>query len=62
MNEFLNIEDVADDRGEEPAKVARMLTRKDCKLYLYLGGSEDTILCMTEYLNEKGNYSIYQIP
>ena len=61
MNEFLNIEDVADDRGEEPSKVARMLTRKECKLYLHLGGSEDTILCMTEYLNEKGNYSIYQI-
>ena len=61
MNEFLNIEDVADDRGEEPAKVARMLTRKECKLYLHLGRSEDPILCMTEYRNEKGNYSIYQI-
>ena len=61
MSEFLNIEDVADDRGEEPFKIARMLTRKECKLYLHLGGSEDTILCMTEYLNEKGNYSIYQI-
>ena len=61
MNEFLNIEDVADDRGEEPAKVARKLTRKECKLYLHLGRSEDPILCMTEYRNEKGNYSIYQI-
>jgi len=61
MNEFLNIEDVADDRGEEPAKVARMLTRKECKLYLHLGRSEDPILCMTKYRNEKGNYSIYQI-
>jgi hypothetical protein len=61
MNEFLNIEDVADDRGEESAKVARMLTRKECKLYLHLGRSEDPILCMTEYRNEKGNYSIYQI-
>ena len=61
MNEFLNIEDVADDRGEEPAKVARILTRKECKLYLHLGRSEDPILCMTEYRNEKGNYSIYQI-
>ena len=61
MNEFLNIEDVADDRGDEPFKIARMLTRKECKLYLNLGGSEDPILCMTKYLNEKGNYSIYQI-
>ena len=61
MNDYLNIEDVANDRGEEPSKVARMLTRKECKLYLHLGESEDTILCMTEYLNEKGNYSIYQI-
>ena len=61
MNKFLNIEDVADDRGEETVKIARMLTRKECKLYLHLGGSENTILCMTEYLNEKGNYSIYQI-
>ena len=61
MNEFLNIEDVADDRGEEPAKVSRILTRKECKLYLHLGRSEDPILCMTEYRNEKGNYSIYQI-
>ena len=33
MNKFLNIEDVADDRGEEPAKVARMLTRKKCKFH-----------------------------
>jgi len=61
MNEFLDIEDLADSRSEEPAKVARMLTRKECKLYLDLGKSEDPILCMTEYLNEKGNYSIYQV-
>ena len=61
MNEFLDIEDLADSRSEEPAKVARLLTRKECKLYLDLGRSEDPILCMTEDLNEKGNYSIYQV-
>ena len=47
MNEFLDIEDLADSLGEEPAKVARMLTRKECKLYLDLGKSEDPILCIT---------------
>ena len=61
MTEFLNIDDVADDRGEESAKVARMLTRKECKLYLDLRESEDPILCRTRYLNEKGNLSIYQV-
>ena len=44
MNEFLDIEDLADSRSEEPAKVARMLTRKECKLYLDLGKSEDPIV------------------
>ena len=37
MIEYLKLENVADERGEEPAKVARTLVRLGCDLYLHFG-------------------------
>jgi hypothetical protein len=37
--EYLKLENVADERGEEPAKVARTLVRLGCDLYLHFGPS-----------------------
>jgi len=37
--EYLKLENVADERGEEPAKVARTLLRIGCDLYLHFGPS-----------------------
>ena len=42
MNEYLKLENVADERGEEPAKVARTLVRLGCNLYLHFGPSRDS--------------------
>ena len=39
MIEYLKLENVADERGEEPAKVARTLLRLGCDLYLHFGPS-----------------------
>ena len=39
MIEYLKLENVADERGEEPAKVARTLLRIGCDLYLHFGPS-----------------------
>jgi hypothetical protein len=40
--EYLKLENVADERGEEPAKVARTLVRLGCNLYLHFGPSRDS--------------------
>ena len=42
MIEYLKLENVADERGEEPAKVARTLVRLGCNLYLHFGPSRDS--------------------
>ena len=39
MNDYVLLEDVADERGESPAKVARTLLRLGCDLYLHFGPS-----------------------
>ena len=39
MIEYLKLENVAEERGEEPAKVARTLVRLGCDLYLHFGPS-----------------------
>ena len=39
MNDYVLLEDVADERGESPAKVARTLVRLGCDLYLHFGPS-----------------------
>ena len=42
MNEYLKLEDIADERGEYPAKVARTLLRLGCDLYLRFGPSRES--------------------
>mgnify|MGYP006413256473 FL=1 len=37
MESYVKLEDVADERGESPAKVARTLVRQGCDLYLHFG-------------------------
>ena len=39
MNDYVLLEDVADERDESPAKVARTLLRLGCDLYLHFGRS-----------------------
>jgi len=39
MNDYVLLEDVADERDESPAKVARTLLRLGCDLYLHFGPS-----------------------
>ena len=42
MIEYLKLENVAEERGEEPAKVARTLVRLGCDLYLHFGPSRES--------------------
>ena len=48
MTKYLNLEEVSLKRGETPFKVARMLTRKECKLFLHFGGDGKKRLYITE--------------
>ena len=59
MSKFLNIDDIAEARGETTFKVARLLTRKECKLYLSFGGGKEPLLCITEQMID-GNYHLFQ--
>ena len=42
MNDYVLLEDVANERGESPAKVARTLVRLGCDLYLRFGPSRNS--------------------
>ena len=59
MIEYSNLEDIATQRGETTFKVARLLTRKECKLYLCFGGSKESFLSITERIID-GYYHLYQ--
>ena len=59
MRHFLNIEDIAESRGETTFKVARLLTKKECKLYLCFGGGKEQLLCITEQMID-GNYHLFE--
>ena len=41
MDSYVKLLDVADERGESPAKVARILVRQGCDLYLHFGESRE---------------------
>ena len=65
MSKFLNIDEIAEARGETTFKVARLLTKKEGKLYLCFGGGKEPLLCITEKMidgdhhlfeGKKGNY------
>ena len=59
VSEYLNLEDVAIQRGETPFTLARLLTKKECKLYLNFGGGKERLLCITEKMI-KGYYHLFQ--
>ena len=42
MIEYLKLEDIAEERGEYPTKVARTLLRLGCDLYLHFGPSRES--------------------
>ena len=44
MTKYLNLEEVSLKRGETPFKVARMLTRKECKLFLNFREDNELLL------------------
>ncbi len=49
MSENVMLANVADERGEEPAKVARTLVRLGCDLYLRFGSSRESRSGVTFY-------------
>ena len=59
VSEYLNLEDVAIQRGETPFTLARLLTKKECKLYLNFVGGKERLLCITEKMI-KGYYHLFQ--
>ena len=59
VSEYLSLEDIANERGESPFKVARALTRKECILYLHFGDGKGRLLCITEKMID-GSYDLYQ--
>ena len=59
MIDYLNLEDVAIQRGEKIFKVARLLTRNECKLFLDFGEDNEELLCITDKMIE-GNHYLFQ--
>ena len=59
MSEYRSLEDISNERGESPFKVARALTRKECILYLHFGDGKGRLLCITEKMID-GYYHLYQ--
>ena len=60
MIEYLNLEDVAIQRGEKIFKVARLLTKYECKLFLHFGEENELLLCITDKMIE-GNHHLFQV-
>ena len=60
MSKYLNLEDVAIQRGEDIFKVARLLTKNECKLFLDFGEDNDFILCITDKMIE-GHHHLYEV-
>ena len=61
MSEYLKLVNVADERGEEPAKVARTLVRLGCDLYLHFGPSRKArsgVSFFPEHPNEQMEHNI----
>ena len=60
MIEYLNLEDVAIQRGEKIFKVARLLTKNECKLFLHFGEDNELLLCITDKVIE-GLHHLFQV-
>ena len=63
MRSYVKLEDVADERGETPAKVGRSLVRKGCDLYLHLDKTKEYRTCELEstYIDNRW-YDQHDIP
>ena len=64
MNDYVKLKDLADDRGESSAKVARTLVRLGCDLYLHIGPSRKSrsgmSFIMNILLNEGNTISVQE--
>ena len=60
MSKYLNLEDVALQRGEKIFKVARLLTKIECKLFLHFGEDNELLLCITDKMIE-GSHHLFQV-
>ena len=60
MTKYLNLEEVSLKRGETPFKVARLLTKYECKLFLHFGEENELLLCITDKMIE-GNHHLFQV-
>jgi hypothetical protein len=60
MSKYLNLEDVAIQRGETPFKLARLLTKKGSKLFLDFGEDNELLLCITDKVI-KGHHHLFQV-
>ena len=61
MNEYLKLENVADERGEEPAKVARTLVRLGCDLYLHFGPWRESRSGVSFYPEHPNEWMVHNI-
>lgn len=60
MSNYINLEDVALQRGENIFNVARLLTKYGCKLFLHFGEENELLLCITDKMIE-GNHHLFQV-
>jgi len=59
--EYLKLENVADERGEEPAKVARTLVRLGCDLYLHFGPWRESRSGVSFYPEHPNEWMVHNI-
>lgn len=60
MIKYLNLEDVATQRGEVIFNVARLLTKNGSKLFLDFGGDNEFIICITDKMIE-GFHHLFEV-
>ena len=61
MSKYLNLEEVALQRGEVIFNVARLLTKNGSKLFLDFRGDNEFILCITDKMI-KGHHHLFPSP
>jgi len=60
MSKYLNLEEVALQRGEDIFNVSRILTKNGSKLFLNFVGDNEFILCITDKMIE-GHHHLFQV-
>lgn len=61
MSKFVILENVADERGESPAKVARTLVRLGCDLYLHFGPWRESRSGVSFYPEHPNEWMVHNI-